>query len=119
MEEIKIEVQGIRMAAQIDGTYRLILIALNAMWADILRHTLGDSVVLGYSYDGYDITFYLVFQLPGIGKMFSTPVNASVETRKWLRLIDEKKLTSINVAYCDGKGGTILFGKPVACSFTL
>ena len=107
------------MNTQKDGTHHLILIALNAMWADVLRHTLGDRVVLGSNYDGYDITFHLVFELPGINKMFRIPINANIETRKWLNLIDERKVTGINVVYRDGKGGTILFGKPVPVSFTL
>jgi hypothetical protein len=119
MDEIKIDVQGIRMAPHHDGMYNLILIASNAMWADILQHTFGESVVLGYNYDGYDITFYLVLELPGINKMFRMPVNASFETRKWLNLIDERKVTAIHLAYRDGKGGTILFGKSVKCSVTL
>ena len=116
MDEIKVDVQGIGMAAQMDGTHHLILIALNAMRADILRHTLGESTLLGYNDDGYDITFYLVFKLPGINKMFRVPVNASTDTRKWLTLIDLGTVSAIHVAYRDGKGGTILFGKPVRCS---
>jgi hypothetical protein len=118
MDEIKADVQGIRMSTQNDDTHHLILISLNAMWADILRHTLGDSVVLRYVYDGYDITYYFVFELPHIDKMFRVAVNATSETRKWLNLIDEKRVTAISVAYRDGKGGIILFGKPVSCSFT-
>jgi len=119
MDELKVDVQGIRMTAQNDGRYHFILIALNEMWADILRHTLGDNIVLKYVYDGYDITFHLVFELPGINKMFRIPVNASIETRKWLNLIDEGIVTGINVAYRDGKGGIIPFGKPLSCSSIL
>ena len=113
MEEIKADVQGIRMINQ-DGMHQLVLMALNELWADILLHTLGKAVHLRYQYDGNDITFYLLFELPGINKMFKVPVNATVETRKWLSLIDDKKINAIRVGYRDGKGGMLLYGEPVA-----
>ncbi|WP_426671277.1 hypothetical protein ACPPVU_08580 [Mucilaginibacter sp. McL0603] len=116
MDEIKPYIQGVRITRQDNGTYHLILVTLNDMWADVLLHTLGDKVVLKYTYDGYDITFYLVFELPHIDKMFSVPVNASSETKKWLEWIDEKTVTAVRVAYRDGKGGVVPFGKPVGLS---
>jgi hypothetical protein len=116
MDEIKPHIQGVRMSHQENGAHHLILVTLNDMWADVLLHTLGEKVVLGYTYDGYDITFYLVFELPHIDKMFSLPVNASSETKKWLEWIDEKTLTAIRVAYRDGKGGIVPFGKAVELS---
>jgi hypothetical protein len=112
MDEIKADIQGIRMINQ-DGEHQLVLVALNEMWADVLRHTLGGSVYLKYLYDGYDITFYLIFELPAVHKMFKVQVNATAETRKWLSLIDNKKVTAIRVAYRDGKGGPIFYGEPV------
>jgi hypothetical protein len=113
MEEIKADVQGIRMINQ-DGNYQLVLIALNELWADVLLRTLNDTIRLSYEYDGSDITFYLLFELSGINKMFKVPVNAMVETRKWLSLIDDKKVNAIRVGYRDGKGGILFFGEPVA-----
>ena len=113
MDEIKPYIQGVRMTNQDNGTHHLILVTLNDMWADVLLHTLDDKVVLRYTYDGYDITFYLVFELTHIDKIFSVPVNASSETKKWLQWIDEKTVTAIGVAYRDGKGGIIPFEKPV------
>ena len=112
MDEIKADVRGVRMM-NIDGTYHLILMALNELWADILLHTLGKAVHLKYQYDGSDITFYLVFELPGINKMFKIPVNATTETRKWLNLIGDKKVNGIRVGYRDGKGGLLLYGDPI------
>ena len=113
MEEITPEIQGVRMTSQNNGTHHLILVTLNEMWADVLHHTLGDQVVLGYTNDGYDITFYLVFELSHIDKLFRVPVNASPETKKWLNWIDEKLVTNIRVAYRDGKGGIVTFGKAI------
>ncbi|MBV8389092.1 MAG: hypothetical protein JO080_04760 [Mucilaginibacter sp.] len=113
MDEIKADVQGIRMIKK-NGKPQLVLIALNELWADILRHTLGKAVYLKYLYDGNDITFYLVFDLPDINKTFKVQVNATPETRKWLNLIDNHKVTSIRTAYRDGKGGTVLYGDPVS-----
>lgn len=119
MQQIKVDVQGIRINSQNDGTHHLMLIALNAMWADILQHTLGDRVVLKYNYDGQGITFDVIFELPVINKTFSVQANANTHTLKWLNWIDDKKVTVIRVAFRDGKGGPILFGNPVVCSFTL
>ena len=99
-----------------NGSHQLILMALNNLWADILLQTLGSSVKLKYQYDGSDITFYLLFELPGIDKMFKVPVNATTETRKWLNLIDDKKI-AIRAGYRDGKGGLLLHGEPVAISW--
>jgi hypothetical protein len=96
-----------------NDTHHLILVTLNAMWADILHHTLGNKVVLGYTYDGYDITFYLVFKLLHIDKMFRVAVNASGETLKWLNWIDEKKVTDVWAAHLDGKGGIVPFGQSI------
>ena len=104
------------MTLRDNGTQHLILVAQNDMWADVLLHNLGDEVVLRYTYDGYDITFYLVFELPHIDKVFSVPVNASSETKKWLQWIDGKMVTAIWVAYRDGKGGLVPFGNPVRLS---
>ncbi len=116
MDEIKADIQGIRMINQ-DGTYQLVLMALNELWADILLHKLGQSVHLKYQYDGGDITFYLLFELPGIDKMFKVLVNATAETRRWITVIDNKKVNAIRVGYRDGKGGTLLYGKPVTVSW--
>jgi hypothetical protein len=104
------------MSRRNNGTHHLILVTQNDMWADVLLDTLGDKVVLKYTYDGYDVTFYLLFELPHIDKMFSVAVNASSETKKWLEWIDEKTVTAIWAAYRDGKGGIIPFGKPVSLS---
>jgi hypothetical protein len=113
MDEIKPYIQGVRMTHQDNGTHHLILVASNDMWADVLLHTLGDKIVLKYTYDGYDITFYLVFELPHIDKMFSVAINASSETKKWLKWIEEKTVTDLWVAYRDGKGGVVPYGKSV------
>ena len=109
---MKADVHGIRIINQ-DDRYQLVLMALNELWADILLHTLGEAVRLRYQYNGNDITFYLLFELPAIDKVFKVPVNATAETRKWLSLIDDKKINAIRVGYRDGKGGMLLFGKPV------
>jgi hypothetical protein len=114
MDEIKPYIQGVRMVHQDNGTRHLILVTLNDMWADVLLHTLGNKVVLRYTYDGYDITFYLVFELPHIDKMFTVAVNASSETKKWLQWIDAKTVTAIWVAYRDGKGGIVPFGRQIS-----
>jgi hypothetical protein len=116
MDEIKADVQGIRIIDK-NGVHHLVLIALNELWAGVLLHTLGKEVNVKYQYDGSDITFYLVFELPGIDKMFKVPVNATSETRKWLNLIDGKKVNAIKVGYRDGKGGMLLYGNPVAVSW--
>jgi hypothetical protein len=113
MDEIKADVQGIRMISQC-GMHHLVLMALNELWADILLRNLGNEVHMKYRYDGNDITFYLWFELPRIDKMFKIPVNATVETRKWLSLVDDKKINAIRVGYRDGKGGMLLYGEPVA-----
>lgn len=113
MDEIKVDVPGIRMINNGDGTYQLILVALNEMRADVLRHTLGKTILLSYVYDGSDITFYLEFKLCAIDKMFRVPVNANVETRKWLNLIDEKTVKAISICHWDGKGGLMFYDKPV------
>jgi hypothetical protein len=113
MEEINPNIQGIRMARRADGTHHLILIASNALWADVLHHTLGTSVLLGYTYDGNDITFYVVVELPHIGKLFRVPVSAHSGTLNWISRIDEKIVTGISVTYRDGKGGAIPFGQTV------
>ena len=113
MEEIKLDIKGVRMTNQDNGGHHLILVVLNAMQADILKHTLGDHIVLGHIYDGHDITFHLVFELPHINKLFKVPVNASAETKKWLEWIDENLVTNIWVAYPDGKGGIIPVGPPI------
>ena len=113
MDEIKADVQGIRMINK-DSTHHLVLMALNELWADILLRTLGGTVCLKYQYDGSDIVFYLLFELPDIDKMFKVQVNATTETHKWLSLIDDKKVAAIGVGYRDGKGGMLLYGKPVA-----
>ena len=97
-----------------DDMHQLVLMTLNELWADILLRTLGGTVHMQYLYDGNDITFYLLFELPNINKMFGVPVNATVETRKWLNLIDDKKINAIRVGYRDGKGGLLLYGEPVA-----
>jgi len=97
--------------------YQLVLMALNELWADILLRTLGDAVRLKYLYDGSDITFYLVFELSGINKMFKVPVNATTETRKWLSLIDDKKINAIRIGYRDGKGGLLFYGESVAVNW--
>jgi hypothetical protein len=89
------------------------LIALNELWADILHHTLGSEVVLQYRYDGSDITFYLIFELPHLNKMFSVPVNATTETKKWLTWIDAQQVTTVGVGYTDGKNGILPFGTPI------
>lgn len=116
MDEIKAEVQGIRMMKR-DGAHQLVLMALNELWADILLRTLGKTVNLKYQYDGSDITFYLFFELPEIDKTFKVSVNANSETRKWLGLIGDKKINAIRVGYRDGKGGLLLYGEPVAISW--
>lgn len=116
MEEIKADVQGIQMINQ-DGNHRLVLMALNELWADVLLRTLNDTIRLGYENEGSDITFYLLFELPRINKIFKVPVNATVETRKWLSLIDAKKVNAIRVGYRDGKGGMLLYGEPVAITW--
>jgi len=116
MDEIKVDVQGIRMVSK-GSTYQLVLVAMNELWADILLRTLGSLVKLKYQYDGDDITFYLLFELPDIDKMFKVPVNATIETRKWLNLINGKKINAIEVGYRDGKGGLLLHGEPVAISW--
>lgn len=116
MDEIKADVQGIRIINK-DGKHQLVLIALNELWADILLHTLGSSIHLSYQYDGSDITFYLLFELPDIVKMFKVPVNTTSETRKWLSLIDVKKINAIGVGYRDGKGGLLLYGEPVTVNW--
>jgi hypothetical protein len=113
MDEIKANVQGIRMIKQGD-MHQLVLMALNELWADILLRTLGGTVRLQYRYDGTDIIFYLLFELPDINKMFIVPVNATVETRKWLNLIDDKKINATRIGYRDGKGGLLLYNEPVA-----
>ena len=112
MDEIKADVHGARMINKY-GAHQLVLMALNELWAGILLHTLGKAVHLKYQYDGSDITFYFLFELPGINKMFMVPVNATVETLKWLKLIDDKKVTAIRVGYRDGKGGLLLYGDQV------
>ena len=99
------------------STYQLVLVAMNELWADILLRTLGSSIKLKYQYDGNDITFYLLFELPDINKMFKVTVNAMAETRKWLNLIDGKKINAIRVGYRDGKGGLLLYGELVAISW--
>ena len=116
MDEIKVDVQAIRMVSK-GSTYQLVLVAVNELWADILLRNLGSSVKLKYQYDGDDITFYLLFELPGIDKMFKVPVNAITETSKWLNLIDGKKTDAIRVGYRDGKGGLLLYGELVAISW--
>ena len=116
MEEIKADVQGIRMLNQ-DGNHQLVLMALSELWAYVLLRTLNDAIRLGYEYDGSDITFYFLFELPRINKMFKVPVNATVETRKWLSLIDGKKVNAIRVGYRDGKGGMLFYGEPVAITW--
>jgi len=116
MDEIKADVQGVRMINQND-VYQLVLMALNELWADILLRTLGGSIHLSYRHDGSDITFYLLLELPDIGKMFEVPVNATIETRKWLRLIDNRKINAIRIGYRDGKGGLLLYGEPVGISW--
>jgi hypothetical protein len=116
MDEIKADVQGIRMINR-EGNHHLVLMALNELWADILRLNLGKTVNLKYQYDGSDVTFYLLFELPGIDKTFTVSVNANAETRKWLNLIDDKKINAIRVGYRDGKGGLLLYGEPVAVSW--
>ena len=116
MDEIKADVQGIRMINR-DGNYHLVLMALNELWADILLRTLGKTVNLKYQYDGSDITFYLLFELPDIDKKFKTSVNANTETRKWLDMIGDKKINAIRVGYRDGKGGLLLYGEPVPISW--
>jgi len=116
MDEIKADVQGIRMMKS-DGAHQLVLMALNELWADILLRTLGKTVNLKYQYDGSDITFYLFFELPDIDKRFTVSVNANTETRKWLDLIDGKKINAIRVGYRDGKGGLLLYGEPVPISW--
>ena len=113
MEEINPNIQGIRMSKLPDGTHNLILVASNEMWADVLHHTLGKQVGLGYTYDGNDITFYVVVELPHIGKLFRVPVSVHSGTLNWLSRIDEKTVTGISVAYRDGKGGAIPFGETV------
>jgi hypothetical protein len=113
MDEIKVDVQGVRIINNNEGTHQLVLVALNELWADVLLNTLGKSVQLDFLYDGYDITLYLVFKLPGIDKMFKVQVNVTPETRKWLDLINNKKINAIKVAYRDGKGSPIFYGKPV------
>lgn len=114
MEEINPSIQGVRMARQPDGGYRLILVASNEMWADVLHHTLGNEVMLGYTYDRTDITFYLVIELSHIGKLFRVPVNANSGTLDWLNRLDERTVSGISVAYRDGKGGIIPFGAPLS-----
>jgi len=116
MDEIKVNVQGVRMMRS-DGAHQLVLIALNELWADILLRTLGKTVNLKYQYDGSDITFYLLFELHDIDKKFTTSVNANTETRKWLEMIGDKKINAIRVGYRDGKGGLLLYGEPVAISW--
>jgi hypothetical protein len=116
MDQIKTDVHGVRIITQ-NGAYRLVLIALNELWADILLRTLGSSIHLSYQYDGSDITLYLSFELPDIGKMFKVPVNATSETRKWLSLIDDKKINAIKAGYHDGKGGLLLYGEPVTVNW--
>jgi len=116
MDEIKTDVQGIRIICR-EGKYFLVLMALNELWADILLRTLGKTVHLKYQYDGNDITFYLLFELPDIDKKFKASVNANSETRKWLDLIDDKKINAIRVGYRDGKGGLLLYGEPVAINW--
>jgi hypothetical protein len=113
MDEIQPKIQGVRMTSEDNGTHHLILITLNAMWADVLHHTLDNEVVLGYTYDGSDITFYLVFELLHIDKMFRVAVNASGETLKWLNWIDEKLVTDVWAAHLDGKGGIVPFGQSI------
>ncbi|MDO3626630.1 hypothetical protein [Mucilaginibacter sp. BT774] len=112
MDEIKADVHGARMINKY-GAHQLVLMALNEQWAGILLHTLGKAVRLKYQYDGSDITFYFLFELPDINKMFSVPVNATTETRKWLSLIDGNEVTAIRVGYRDGKGGLLLYGEQV------
>ncbi|MDB5022493.1 MAG: hypothetical protein JWP78_248 [Mucilaginibacter sp.] len=114
MDEIQPKIQGVRMISQDNGTHHLILITLNAMWADILHHTLGNQVVLGYTYDGSDITCYLVFELVHIDKLFRVAINASGETLKWLNWIDQKMVTDIWAAHLDGKGGIVPFGQSIS-----
>src|ERR1700753_637578 len=111
MDEIKPYIQGVHMSHKENSTHQLILVTTNDMWADVLLHTLGHQVMLKYTYDGYDITFYLVFELPHIDKLFRVPENALPETKKWLGWIDEKKVTELRVAYRDGKGGIVPYGK--------
>ena len=116
MDEIKTDVQGIRIIFR-EGKYLLVLMALNELWADILMRTLGKTVNLKYQYDGCDITFYLLFELPDIDKTFKVSVNANAEPRKWLDMIGDKKINAIRVGYRDGKGGLLLYGEPVAVSW--
>jgi hypothetical protein len=110
MQEIKLHIQGVSMTRQPNGEHHLLLIAPNSMEAEILQQTIGNQVFLSYTYDGSDVTFYLVFQLPHINKLFKIAVNALPETLKWLNYIDDKKVTAIRIAYRDGKGGIIPFG---------
>jgi hypothetical protein len=118
MDQIRVNVQGIRMAALPNGNQHLLLIAPNQLQADILQHTIGGSVKLSYTYDGTDITFYLVFELPRISKMFRIAINANTATCKWLNHVDEQKVTAIRIAYRDGKGSPVISGSIVPCSFT-
>ncbi len=113
MEEIKTKIRGVRITNQDNGTHHLILVTLNEMWAGILLHTLGNKIVLRYTYDGCDITYYLVFELPDIDKMFRVAVNASGETLKWLNWIDKKTVTDVWAAYTDGKGGIVPYGTSI------
>jgi hypothetical protein len=114
MEEISPIIQGIRMLGRGKDMHQLVLIAPNAMWADVLHHTLGQQVILTYTYDGAGITYYLRFELPGIGKMFKVAVGSFTQTLQWLNWIDEKTVTDIRVCYRDGKGGLIPYGATVA-----
>ena len=113
MEEIKANVQSIRMTRQPDGSRHVVLVATNELQADILRHTLGDSISVRYSYDGSDITWYLIFELPRIQKMFRVPINANEATLKWMDWLDERSITAVRVAYYDGKLSIIPFGAPI------
>ncbi|MGZ3819149.1 MAG: hypothetical protein ACXVB6_01055 [Mucilaginibacter sp.] len=113
MEEIKHQIQSVKMPRQNNGTYYLMLVVLNEMTADILHHRLNREIILSYVYDGTDITFYLVFELLHIDKMFKLAINASVETLKWLDRINKRLVTGVQVAYFDGKGGTIPLGTSI------
>jgi hypothetical protein len=68
---------------------------------------------LRYTYDGTDITFYLVFEISHLNKMFIVPTNATSETKKWLAWIDTKQVTTVGVGYPDGKGGILPFREPI------
>ncbi len=117
MEEISPDIQSIRMVRGNGQTYQLLLIASNAIWADMLYQTLGKHVTLTYVYDPAGITFYLYFELSAISKKFIVAVGAFAETLQWLNWIDQGAVASIRVCYRDGKGGLIPLGAtiPLRC----